>query len=173
MLELDSSLFRLLYDGDARGALVYAMLAFTALGSGWVGLLVIPFMVWPRARRPAIALAIAIAFQSIAVFGIKRLVARPRPWLALDLSPPRALPTDFSFPSGHATASFTVAAFLAALCASSTFRGRSAVAASALAIAGFIAVSRVVLGAHWPSDVLGGSVIGAAIGATAARAARV
>lgn len=174
MNDLDARLFRLLYhsserDGGSGGALMLVMLAFTALGSGWVGLLLVPLGAWPRARRIAAALAIAIGAQSLLVFVLKRLVGRTRPWVALALFPDRPLPHDFSFPSGHATASFTVAAFIAALAAG---RGRPIVGASALVVAGLISVSRVFLGAHWPSDVLGGALLGTIIGVVAVRVAR-
>jgi undecaprenyl-diphosphatase len=175
--DLDARLFRLLYGGGGAGALAMVMLAFTALGSGWIGLLLVPLGAWPRTRRLAAALAVAIATQSILVFAIKRIAHRTRPWIALALSPNqepslgigRELPHDFSFPSGHATASFTVAAFIAAIAAA---RGRHVVGASALAIAGLISVSRVFLGAHWPSDVLGGALLGTMIGVVAVRVAR-
>jgi undecaprenyl-diphosphatase len=187
--DLDARLFRLLYCGERGnneygGALMLVMLAFTALGSGWVALSLVPLGAWPRTRRhlfgrPGAALAIAIAAQSLLVFGMKRLNGRTRPWIALALPTDRALPHDFSFPSGHATASFTVAAFLAVLAVASPPSGatqsrwRHVLGASALVVAGLISVSRVFLGAHWPSDVLGGALLGTLIGVVAARVARV
>jgi undecaprenyl-diphosphatase len=79
-------------------------------------------------------------------------------------------PSDFSFPSGHAAGCFCVAAFLAlALPAAWPDSRRRARLLTALAggLAVLIAVSRVYLGAHFPSDVIAGALLGALVGALA------
>ncbi|WP_336368020.1 phosphatase PAP2 family protein [Marinobacter sp. C2H3] len=61
--------------------------------------------------------------------------------------------TDFSFPSDHATAAFSVAAaFL--------LHGRRVQGLALLAVAALIAFSRVYIGIHYLSDVLGGAATG-------------
>jgi hypothetical protein len=78
----------------------------------------------------------------------------------LELSPVTGVGWD-SFPSGHATASFAVASVLAA-----TFpRWRWAILSLAIAIA----ASRILRGSHFLTDVVGGAVIGHAIGFVVAR----
>jgi membrane-associated phospholipid phosphatase len=146
------------------------MIALTWLGSGWSALALVPLIGWPRTRQFAGALAFAIVAQAVCVWGLKLAVGRVRPWIAMGLAAPLGAPHDGSFPSGHASGSFCVAAFLAvalpAVWPSPAWRVRF-VAGTTLALASLIAVSRVYLGAHFPSDVLAGALTGACIGAVA------
>lgn len=69
-----------------------------------------------------------------------------------------------SFPSGHATMSAAVYLTLGALLAAtrSAWTERAYVLASAALLAGLVGTSRVVLGVHWLTDVLGGWAFGSA-----------
>lgn len=67
-----------------------------------------------------------------------------------------AVPGDSSFPSGHTSTSFACATVL------SFFVPRAAPAFYLLALA--IGFSRIYVGVHWPLDVLGGAVLGLAVG---------
>lgn len=89
---------------------------------------------------------------------LKLLFARPRPML--DWSATSDLPASFSFPSGHAMATATLATVLTALAWRSRWRWPVALAAWAFALA--VAASRVLLGVHFPSDVVAGAAIGIA-----------
>ena len=71
-----------------------------------------------------------------------------------------AAPTDASFPSGHTAASF--AAVFALWASGSPLWKPAAVLASV------IAFSRLYLYVHWPTDILGGIVVGAAVGVAGA-----
>jgi undecaprenyl-diphosphatase len=66
------------------------------------------------------------------------------------------VPTDWSFPSGHAATSFAGATMLA------HFLPRQRLLLYALAVA--IAYSRVYVGVHYPVDVLAGAALGTAVG---------
>jgi undecaprenyl-diphosphatase len=169
MGDLDARALAVVY-GGAHGRWGPAMVALTWLGSGWVALALVPLVGWPRTRGFATALALAVAAQAICVWALKLAVGRERPWIAMGLSAPLGAPTDGSFPSGHASGSFCVAAFVAvalpAVWPSPAWRVRSVIAAT-IAIASLIAVSRVYLGAHFPSDVVGGALTGACFGAIA------
>ena len=141
---------------------------FTRLGDRgllWI-ILAVLLPLHPKTRRGGLLLAVSLAVT--AVLGnlvLKPLVARERPFLALEglrmLIPP---PGGFSFPSGHAGSSFAAAT---ALCLAFGKRG-----AWAFLPAGVIAVSRVCLGVHYPSDVVAGALLGLAVTALSARVLR-
>jgi undecaprenyl-diphosphatase len=158
--------------GGAHGPWSHAMLAFTLLGSGWSALLLVPLFFAPQlgTRTFARALGIAIAAQAIGIWATKQAVGRVRPWIALGYPPPYGAPHDPSFPSGHASGSFCVAAFLVVVLPAVWHArpGRARLlAAAAVVIAFLIALSRVYLGAHFPSDVIAGALVGSAFGAAA------
>jgi undecaprenyl-diphosphatase len=72
--------------------------------------------------------------------------------------------TGLSFPSSHATSSAVVYLTLGALFASTRTRlkERAYILSTAAAVAALVGVSRIALGVHWTTDVLGGWAIGAA-----------
>ncbi|MGE5226396.1 MAG: phosphatase PAP2 family protein [Planctomycetaceae bacterium] len=111
-----------------------------------------------RRRRwsAALFLAVVVVGQFVLSNAIKLAVARVRPD-----APPLHLVTGPSFPSGHATAAAaTWAAAALVLGRNASPRIRAVLAGSAAAVAVAVACSRVLLGAHWMSDVLGGLVLG-------------
>jgi undecaprenyl-diphosphatase len=107
------------------------------------------------ARVRAGALLVGVGSVGVALgLVVNRLTGRVRPPLA-DWA---GAAGGFAFPSGHTTAA-TVAAGLVGWTISrhlTTTRGRAAVWVVALAWAGGVGWSRVWLGVHWPTDVLGG-----------------
>ena len=112
------------------------------------------------ARRPRAlyATALAVLLAEVSSGLLKELFERDRPFVVEPLPEPIARqPATYSFPSGHATVSFAAATVVAARVP------RLAVPAYALAAA--IAWSRVVVGVHYPLDVLAGAALGVAIGA--------
>ncbi len=97
---------------------------------------------------------------------LKNLIARVRPYeVEQALHILIQAPTDWSFPSGHTTASFA--------CALAFFRTlprRYGVAA--LILAGLIAWSRLYVGVHYPTDILGGLLVAAVSSWAVCRAVR-
>jgi undecaprenyl-diphosphatase len=111
-----------------------------------------------RKWRPVLAVACAFALAAVAVPLIKLGLHRPRP---IDLYSGAEL---FAFPSGHSAFSTLLFATLAMLIAPS-LRTRGQIALWTAALLGIVAIgtSRIYLGAHWPSDVLGGVLVGTLI----------
>jgi undecaprenyl-diphosphatase len=109
-------------------------------------------------RHTAIAVVVAASTAGSIVLSnvVKLIVGRPRPAL-----PHLAHVTSSSFPSGHATQS---AAILLALALAAAALGAPRALAFAVAAAGALAIgtSRVLLGVHYPSDVIAGWVLGLA-----------
>ncbi|HEY4452550.1 MAG TPA: phosphatase PAP2 family protein [Solirubrobacteraceae bacterium] len=109
-----------------------------------------------RGRRPAWRRATgAIAGTYVANFAIKVAVGRRRPSLP-DLPPLTGTPTGLSFPSAHASTSFAGAL---------AFTRLGLPAAPLYALAASLALSRLYLGVHHPSDVLAGALGGTALAA--------
>ncbi len=175
VIELDEHLFRALHDRFSVGGWLVLMSTLTVLGSGWGAAFVLPFLARPRTRRFGAVLAVVLAVTATIVFLLKHLVRRKRPYLAL--AGVRAVafeaPTDFSFPSGHASGSFAFAAFIAYVLVRSPVTGggawRWAVAVLLFALAACVGLSRIALGVHFPGDVLAGAALGTSMGVIGAR----
>lgn len=105
-------------------------------------------------------MAAAATMGTVASQLAKRAFRRRRPTASIPGFTARtADPDPFSFPSGHSTVAFAIAT---AAVASNPVLG-----ALELGLAASIASSRLVLGAHYPVDVLGGIALGLACGLTA------
>lgn len=132
---------------------------FTFLGSTfWLAGISILVCGWLLLKgRPADAVLLVTAgLGSSAITNlVKVLVERPRP----DLVPHLVSTSTWSFPSGHACSSAAVYMGLAAVLAADRLHRRIAMAAAAL-LAAAVAVSRVYLGVHYPTDALAGLALG-------------
>jgi undecaprenyl-diphosphatase len=111
--------------------------------------------------RHAAVLAGAVIAGWITSDLLKAIYSRPRP----DLVAHGSYVYSASFPSGHSTLSATVYLTLAILIASlePKRRTKALVWGLALALLFTVGLSRVYLGVHWPTDVLGGWCLGAAL----------
>jgi undecaprenyl-diphosphatase len=168
--DFDIRLFRALHEA-LGGGLLSVMAALTIVGGGWGALSIPPLFLPARTRRFALAFAVTIGVNTLVVYALKMIVARPRPWMVMpDVHPlVFAGPTDFSFPSGHAAGAFCYATFIAVFLWK-TRKGPMPIVASAvlLFLAFGVALSRVALGVHFPGDVSAGAIIGATSGALGA-----
>ena len=145
------------------------MKAVTFLGdSGWFWIvLALALCCFRPTRRAGVAAAIALLL-SLLVNNIclKPLIDRIRPYeLVEGLICLVSSPGDASFPSGHAGASFAAAAAMFPY-----LRRRWGVCL--LVLAGLIALSRLYVGVHFPTDVAAGVLIGLLLGFIASRLAR-
>jgi len=138
----------------------YWMIAATRLGDGWLwySLAGVLLVFGGTQRFAAVGAAGSAALVGVGVFKLlKRLSPRPRPCQFEPHCWSKVLPPDkFSFPSGH-----TMTAFSIALVLSYFYRG---VGLPLYFMAASIAISRVVLGMHFLSDVLAGAVLGVGLG---------
>ena len=161
LVRTDATIYRIFQDlrtplGDS------AMIAITELGDAAVVLpitiIVFLWLSWQRAWRTAAYWLAAIGGASILNTGIKAALHRARPgellysgWSA------------FSFPSGHSTVNVVLYGFLAFLIARQVRPAwHLPVALGAASLTLLIAFSRLYLGAHWFSDVIGGLAFGTA-----------
>lgn len=114
------------------------------------------FTIWRRWRTLGYWLA-AVGVAEIFVWTLKYTLARARPHNIY------AGVEQFSFPSGHATLSIVVYGFLAFLLSrGKSDKGKITIMLLAAAVITLIAFSRLYLGVHWFSDVLGGMSLGLA-----------
>lgn len=153
-----------LADPRGSGTIEEAIRDITALGGTTMVILatlagVLAF-VFHRLPRHALVLASTVLVAWLSKEALKALYDRPRP----DLVPHGSFVYSASFPSGHTTLSTATFLTLAMLIASLEERRRSKALVYAIAVFVLVGVgvSRVYLGVHWPSDVLGGWVLGAA-----------
>jgi len=148
----------------AHPGLTEVMRDITALGSTAVLVLVISLTVvylllsGHRGRAGLLALS-AISGTGLLYF-FKSLFARARP----DAAFADAVVSGWSFPSGHTSMSAIVFLTLGSLLAAMRVRQRERVfiLSTAVLLTVLVGISRVMLGAHWASDVLGGWSFGAA-----------
>ena len=106
-----------------------------------------------RQRRTDAALLVAsLAITSLTTNLLKLAFGRPRPQPALVDNP--------AFPSGHTSGSVVVFILLALLVAT---RHRKQVVAAAALLAGVVGATRILVEAHWLSDVLAGYCLGTAV----------
>ena len=128
----------------------------TFLGNGgwfWI-LCAVVLLAVPKTRKTGYAAVLSLIFGVIVTnLLLKNIVARPRPFAEIEaLIPLIAKPTDFSFPSGHTTASFAVALVMLRMLPKKF-------GIPAVVLAALVAFSRLYLGVHYPTDVLTGFVI--------------
>jgi len=119
-------------------------------GIVWLAIGLALALAWRRVLPLALVVLAVAAADGIAAI-LKDAIGEKRPH---DASALMSIPSSSSFPSGHTTIAFASATVLSALVP------RAAPAFFLLALA--IGYSRIYVGVHWPLDVVGGAVVGAA-----------
>ena len=131
-----------------------------AHGEIWIAFTLL-LLLFRRTRKAGFAMAVALVlYMATGHFFLKPLFARPRPCdvhTALTILVKR--PHGHSFPSGHTASAFAAAFAL--------WLQNRKLGVPALVLAAFIAFTRLYLYVHFPTDVLGGLVLGLALGALA------
>ena len=135
---------------------------FTALGgvtvSTFLVLAVVGFLAIRRAWLELALVAGATIGGTIVTFALKAAFNRPRP----DIVPHLVAVSDPSFPSGHAMLSAVIYLTLGTLTAEFLAKRslKAYVMAVAFTVTFFVGLTRVLLGVHYPTDVLAGWSIG-------------
>src|SRR3990167_6835270 len=158
---VNNSLFHL-FRSIRTANLDQPMLYITLLGQKQIVLalvvLVTAWLCYLRRGRLALHVLMLGILAAGSVFIIKSLAHSPRPWGLFQS------PETFSFPSGHATLATTVYLGLALLIASACSpKRRWIVYIIASLFVLVISFSRLYLGAHWFTDIIGGWLLGIAI----------
>ncbi|MNW39679.1 putative undecaprenyl-diphosphatase YbjG [compost metagenome] len=159
LVALDQQIFMGINGRLHRSSLNFWLYHLTHLGGAWFTIIFCLFMwfitpqPWSRAGLQA---GVALALSHIPVAAAKKAYPRLRPYLTLPGTNTFRNPlTDHSFPSGHTTAIFSVTV---------PFMMTQPLLAIILApIALLVAVSRIYLGLHYPSDTLAGAIIGSSV----------
>ena len=156
-LERERSFARWMHRGAAQPWIVRALNVVSRLGDGWMWyavILALPWLDHAQGSTCAIRMFAVGAVNLVLYKIIKGCIARPRPYRNCPGIRACARPLDeHSFPSGHTMHSFAFALILSAY--------YPACAYVVWPFALLVAVSRVVLGLHYPSDVLVGAAVGA------------
>jgi membrane-associated phospholipid phosphatase len=122
-------------------------------GALWLGIGALGATVDTRRRDEWLLGVAAVGAAYVVNTSVKQVARRPRPQLR-DLPPLIPTPTQLSFPSSHAASSFAAAAAFSTLLPKAPLYG----------VAGAMAISRVHLGVHYPTDIAVGGVLGWTVG---------
>lgn len=158
---IDARVARLLY-AQPGTSLRSATSAVSTLGQPWVVALAsfaVGWWAWRRTRDVVIGAfaPVAVGVTSLVSHLLKLAIERPRPATAVF-----AHEIDFSFPSGHATGAAALALCVVLLATALGVRRRRVVVAVSVLYATVICVSRLVLGVHYLTDIVGGVAVGTA-----------
>lgn len=157
---MDWAILNWIQDTLAGGVMDWFMPRITSLGNAgiiWI-IIGICMLISKKYRKTGFLVLIGLLVGLIVGNGIvKNLVARERPcWINTDFKLLIATPKDFSFPSGHTQAS-VIAATIITL-------SHKKWGWIVIPLATIIAFSRLYLYVHFPTDVLGGALMGLTIG---------
>jgi len=137
---------------NVAGPTVVSLFRVFNMGGDWRGLVpgtLLLFVVFPRARERWWLWVGLMLSAPLCEWTLKQVFMRPRPE---NLS--------FSFPSGHSTAAAAFFGAVIYLCGSLPPRRRDLVRALAALMIVLVGLARVILRAHWPSDVVAGFALG-------------
>ena len=151
-----------------RAGAVTVAIAVTDVGSPvavdvFTAVAVVVLLLRHRGREALYVVLVRVVALGVET-ALKNTLARPRP----DVHP-LTTAAGFSFPSGHTTGTTALCvSLLVVLYPVLHRRGRAVAVVAAVALSVAVAASRVLLGVHFPSDVIGGLLAGSLVALTAA-----
>lgn len=155
LIQLDVKFFYLLNDRFKCNILDEIMPYITQLGSAFSTILICIMLITFGDNTIAYAgynALFTLSITHLIVRILKSKVARPRPFNKLSkINISNTNLCDFSFPSGHTTASFSIAITLSLVFPTHSF--------IFILLAFIVGLSRIYLGVHYPSDVLVGILV--------------
>ena len=156
ILEMDGNILLWIQENVRNEFLTPIITFITHLGDyGWFWIALAAVLLLIKKTRPLGFLVVCSLIGSYLVNNVllKNLVARIRPYEAVEgLHRIIEAQVDLSFPSGHTGSSFAAAVVIFLMCSKKA-------GIPALALAFLIMLSRLYVGVHYPTDVLGGAVI--------------
>ena len=163
ILNYNTALFYSINEGMDNSIFNVVMPLLTNFGSliAWSLVCVLIFIFGGQyGKKVAIIGLLALFLSSAAVLVLKYVIAEPRPFLVLNHVHLLTTENDYSFPSGHAAASFAAAVAIGKKY-SFIIKGKSyKLIYPLMAFAAVIGFSRVYIGVHYPLDVIFGAGIG-------------
>ncbi len=163
ILNYNIDLFYTINEGMKNSVFNFLMPLLTNFGSliAWTIVCILIFIFGGQySKKVALLGLLALFLSSAAVLILKYIIAEPRPFVVLNNVNLLTMENDYSFPSGHAAASFAAAVVIGKKY-SFTLKGKSyGLFYPLLAFAVIIGLSRVYIGVHYPLDVLFGAVMG-------------
>ncbi len=155
---VDEKLFTQLFHGKLRLKKWAKRISSTGDGLLYITLPLLYWFLYPVQGRTFFGIAfVSFVLERIVYFILKKNLKRRRPPAAIPGFKSLITPSDeFSFPSGHTSAAF----LFTTLCV----LWFGAIALPLYLWATCVGLSRVLLGVHFPGDILAGATIGASIG---------
>jgi len=135
-----------------------------------IAVAIVVYLWWRHRRREAILVGVTLGLVTAGSEAVKELVHRPRPPESQTVVPG----VIYSFPSGHELEAICILGIVALL----VWRSRAprpvavAVAILVAVFCAWVAIARIAINAHWPSDVLAGFLGGIAVLALVIRLTR-
>lgn len=158
-LERELSFGRWIHGAAARDWVVSLLVAVSRIADGWIwygAVAVLPLVGGPQGTSVSIRLVAVGVFDLATYVILKRWVARPRPYAACsDIRACTKALDQYSFPSGHTLHAVACSVVLTAY--------YPHLAWVVWPFAGLVALSRLVLGLHYLSDVIAGAALGALV----------
>lgn len=152
---IDDKVHNFLYNDKLLNVMKFITFFGGSIGVPLISCIVFLILILQNKKRDAIGLAIVVISITLINLGLKWIMARPRPNYILINE------TFYSFPSGHAMGSTALYGYLIYLILKSTLNTRNKAILTILfaSVILSVGISRIILGAHYFSDILGGIVL--------------